>query len=277
MAYPTDCGTASPTPPGRQRFIQRLDLILHKLDAVSQRRGMGPDEREDFISWALLRMIEADYSVVREWREEARFGNYLNVVVSRLLLDFRNHQWGRFRVSKAARRAGRAAELLDILIHRDGFTTDEAVEMAVRNHHVECDRKHLWQLAKSLPERQSRRTMALDEAPLPAVPPAAADGLLREQRRQLCRELQRSLDDALGDMQCDDLRILMLRFCRGRTADQIGAELNLDRRRVYQRIETTLARLRRRLCGEGFRAAEVLDLVAADGVDMHFDQLDAAA
>lgn len=277
MATPTESGTAHCAPPGRQRFIQRLDLILHKLDSVARRRSMKAEEREEFISWALLRMVEADYSVVREWRGEARFRNYLNVVVSRLLLDFRNHRWGRFRVSKAARRADRAAELLDVLIHRDGFTTEEAVEMVMRNHRVGSNRPRLRKMAESLPERQSRRTYPLDEAPLPAVPPAASDGLLSEERRELCRKLQRSLDEALGDMQCDDLRILVLRFCCGCTADQIGADLDLDRRRVYQRIETILARLRRRLCGEGFQAAEVLDLVGAAGVEMQFGHLDAAA
>ena len=274
MATPNESGTALDAPPGRQRFIQRLDLILHKLDAVARRRNMKPEEREDFISWALLRMVESDYTVVREWRGEARFRSYLNVVVSRLLLDFRNHRWGRFRVSKAARRAGRAAELLDVLIHRDGFTTEEAVEVVMRNHRVGSNRTRLRQLAESLPERQSRRTYPIDDAPLPAIPPAAADGLRRAERQTLCRKVQRSLDDALGDMQCEDLRILVLRFCCGCTADQIGADLNLDRRRVYQRIETILARLRRRLSGEGFEAAEVLDLVGADGVDMQFDRFD---
>lgn len=277
MATPNGTGPAHAAPPGRQRFVQRLDLILHKLDAVARRRNMQPEEKEDFISWSLLRMVESEYSVVREWRGEARFRNYLNVVVSRLLLDFRNHRWGRFRVSKAARRAGRAAELLDVLIHRDGFTTEEAVEMVMRNHRVDADRTRLRQLADALPERQSRRTYPLDDVPLPAVPPTAADGLRREERRELCRQLQQSLDSALGDMRCDDLRILALRFCCGCTADEIGADLDLDRRRVYQRIETILARLRRRLSSEGFEAAEVLDLVGADGIEMDFDQLDAAA
>lgn len=277
MATPTQPMSARSNPPGRQRFIRRLDLILHKLDLVARSRRMGAEERDDFISWALLRMVESNYAVVRDWRGEASFRNYLNVVVSRLLLDFRNHRWGRFRISKAARRAGRAAELLDVLIHRDGFTTEEAVEMVMRNHHVTADRRNLWEMAESLPDRQSKRTLALEDTPLPSVPPTAADNLRRSERRSLCCELQEVLDRALGDLQCDDLKILVMRFCRGCTADEIGADLDLDRRRVYQRIETLLARLRRHLCGEGFEPEELLDLVGADGVEMTFRHLDAAA
>lgn len=274
---PKETVIPSGIPSGRRRFIERLDLILHKLDRVARRSRMPPDEREEFISWALLRIVESGYSVVRDWRGDARFRNYLNVVVSRLLLDFRNHRWGRFRVSKAAQRAGRAAELLDVLIHRDGFSTDEAVEMVLRNHRVDADRDRLHQLAETLPERQTRRTYPLEDVPLPSVPPAAGDGLRRSERQALCRELQQALDQALGDLGCDDLRILVLRFCCGSTADEIGADLDLDRRRVYQRIETILARLRRRLCGEGFEPDELLDLVGADGVEMSLRHLDAAA
>ena len=277
MATSNEFEQASPGPPGRQRFVQRLDLILHKLDLVARRRHMQPEEREDFISWALLRMVESDYAVVRDWRGEARFRNYLNVVVSRLLLDFRNHRWGRFRVSKIARRAGRAAELLDVMIHRDRFTAEEAVELVMRNHRTDADRPRLRALAERLPERQSRRVYPLEDAALPSVPPAATDDLRRGERRALCAELQHTLDEALGDMRCDDLRILVLRFCCGCTADEIGEDLDLDRRRVYQRIETLLARLRRRLCGEGFEAADVLDLVGAEGVEMIFSRLDVAA
>lgn len=268
MASQNPASVATSSPLNRQRFVQRLDLILHKLERVAARRRMLPDEREEFVSWALLRIVESGYSVVRDWRGDARFRNYLNVVVSRLLLDFRNHRWGKFRVCKAARSAGRPAELLDTFIHRDGFSTDEAVELVARNHRSGMDRDRLHEVAARLPTRQSRHPLPLENSPVPSVPPSAEDGLRRRERRALCLKLQRELDEALGDLQCDDLRILILRFCRGRTADQIGDDLDLDRRRVYQRIETILARLRRHLCGRGFQAAALLDLVGADGVEM---------
>ncbi|MDA8020873.1 MAG: sigma-70 family RNA polymerase sigma factor [Thermoanaerobaculia bacterium] len=260
----------------RFQFVQRLDQILEKLDLVARRGHMRRDQREDFISWALLRMVESNYSLIREWRCEARFRNYLNVVVSRLLLDFRNHRWGRFRVSKVARRHGKAAELLDTLIHRDGFSIDEAVELVWRNHDTGIDRQHLRSLAGKLPAHRNRRVYGLEDESVPSVPPSAAEDLHRRERQILCKNLQLVLDRALGDLPCDDLRILVMRFCRGFTADEIGADLDLDRRRVYQRIETILNRLRRRLCGEGFQAAELLELVGADDVEMRFRHLVAA-
>lgn len=276
MAHPMPASTDAEASSDRERFVNRLDVILHKLRSVARRRCMQPDEEDEFVSWALLRMIESDYSVVRDWRGDARFRNYLDVVVSRLLLDFRNHRWGKFRISKTARHLGRSAELLDLFIHRDGLSTAEAIEMVARNHRTRVDRKRLHEVAERLPSRQTRRMQCLDDVPAQAVDGRVERSVRRRERALLCRELERELDDALSGMDADDLRILVLRYVCGCTADEIGGELDLTRRRVYQRIETILARLRRHLCGRGFEASDLLDLVAAEGVELRLRRLQPA-
>jgi RNA polymerase sigma factor (sigma-70 family) len=225
---------------------------------------MDTEEREEFISWALFRMVESEYAVVTRWRGDSSWSSYLHVVSNRLLLDYRNHRWGKWRLSTVARRGSRAAQLLDVLIHRDGFSTREAVEFVLHNHRTSLDRVQLLDLAESLPARQERRMGDFDSAPEPEAPEAADQVLFDDDRRRVCAMVEAALDLALDGLDASEVLLLQMRYCRDAEANEIARRFGIPRRRVYQRLETALARLRRALLAADIQATEALDVVGTD-------------
>ena len=67
-----------------------------------------------------LKLIDDDYQILRGFRERSSLRTYLSTVVERLFLDYRIRQWGKWRPSAQARRAGALAVRLEALLHRDG-------------------------------------------------------------------------------------------------------------------------------------------------------------
>ena len=63
---------------------------------------------------------------------------------------------------------------------------------------------------------------------------------------------------------------LQLRFERGLTAQEIGTYLDLPPRAVYQRLDRTLKRLRRRLEGSGVRGTQVRRVLASSWKELSF-------
>src|SRR5262245_6045718 len=110
-----------------EQFTQTLPLIHQAIRHVVRRARLTADERTEFTSVVLLKLIEHNYAVLRAFRGQCAMQTYLVVVVRRCLLDFRVKHWGRWRASQAARRLGSAATALEQLVARDGLTPGEAV------------------------------------------------------------------------------------------------------------------------------------------------------
>lgn len=298
----------------RRLFLCHLEEIRDQLDRVARQARLSPQQAEEFVAWAFLRMVEDGFKVVAQWRGESSLRSFLGVVVTRLLLDFRNERWGRWRVSKTAKKAGLASQFLDVLIHRDGLAVAEAVEMVLRNHpravraqldaedgagpggqeRSEEDRRaRLLELADELPARQSRRMASLEDLPLEVLTPEdrdadwAADGsgedapdlrVRRGDRRRLARKVEEILDRHCRDLGDDDRRMIRMWFRDRAEAAEIAEVLGLPRRRVYHRITTVLGQLRRRFRAEGLDPDEVLELVGrAEGGEIEVGLLRPAA
>src|SRR5829696_5080480 len=109
-----------------QLFLDSLDLIERIAVHACRRSRLRPEDKEDFVSLVHEKLLENDYAVIRKFerRENASFATYLNTVIRRLLLDYQNHLWGKWRNSAEAERLGEVAERLEELINRDGFTFD---------------------------------------------------------------------------------------------------------------------------------------------------------
>ena len=69
---------------------------------LSRRNRLGTDEREDFTSYAMLKLVENDYARLRKYRGDSSFRTYLTVVMQRLFLDYRTQKWGKWRPSTTA-------------------------------------------------------------------------------------------------------------------------------------------------------------------------------
>src|SRR5258708_2416755 len=111
----------------RRIFEDRLTEIQDLTRRVAQRHHLGRDEREDFSSFVLLRMLEGDCAILRKFRGTSSLRTYLTVVVHRLLLDFRVQERGKWRPSMASRRQGTLGCQLDLLMNRDGLELEQAL------------------------------------------------------------------------------------------------------------------------------------------------------
>ena len=83
-----------------QLFLDNLDLIERTATYVCQRSRLRPEDKEDFVSLVKQKLMDNDYAVLREFeRRNASFATYLNTIIRRLLLDYQNHLWGKWRNS----------------------------------------------------------------------------------------------------------------------------------------------------------------------------------
>jgi RNA polymerase sigma factor for flagellar operon FliA len=137
---------------------------LERISAFVCRRSsvLGADA-EDFHSWVRLRLIENDYAILRKFEARSTLRTYLAVVVQRLMLDYRNHQLGKWRPSAEAKRLGEVAVGLEMLLHRDRRSVDEAIA-TTEARHAEVSRAEIEAILRRLPQRAPRRReVALEE------------------------------------------------------------------------------------------------------------------
>src|SRR5262245_62099749 len=110
----------SVTVPARPHIPPRVYLAcLRVIDDIAaqvcRRHRLSSTEAEDFMSEVRLHFIDRDYEVLRKFEGGCSVTTYVTVVIQRLLLDYRNREWGRWRSSAQAKRLGPTAILLERL------------------------------------------------------------------------------------------------------------------------------------------------------------------
>jgi DNA-directed RNA polymerase specialized sigma24 family protein len=194
------------TPP-EQVFLTNLTTIEALVQMVARQQRMSWSEAEDFASIVRLRLIENDYAILRKFRGGSTLRTYLTVVIARQALDYRDACWGRWRPSRAARRLGRTAMMLEKLIVRDGFTFDEAWR-AVPEAALAKEPQRLRAFAERMRPRVRRHWVSLEdveESPAGAVVPELEMIHDRRVAEALARAL-RTLPPADGRLlNCDSL------------------------------------------------------------------------
>ncbi len=120
-------------------FVAALPVIDDVTGQVCRRHRLSPTESDEFRSDVRLHFIERNYEVLRKFEGRCALATYVNVVVQRVFLDWRNRMWGRWRPSTDARRLGPTAILIERLVTRDGWTLDQALETIKVNQQIELD------------------------------------------------------------------------------------------------------------------------------------------
>lgn len=212
--------------------------------------GMDADE---FRSYALLKLIDNDFRILRRYRKRSSLKTYLTTVIHRLFLDFRIHCWGKWRPSATASEMGPMAIDLERLLTRDEFTLAEASEW-IRADYPGVTEATIDEMARRIPFRQPRRfegeeTLARLTDSTPAEKNWSAGALPRS--------LTAALQMAWNTLSDEDREILRLRYREGLTVARIARRLELEQKPLYRRIERLLRDVRRRLEHEGVSAKEV--------------------
>jgi RNA polymerase sigma factor (sigma-70 family) len=233
-------------------FLDNRELIEAVIIQICRRHLANDDEKEEFRSLAHIKLIENDYSVLRDYKGRSSLRGYLTIVLEREFLDYRNSKWGKWRPSVEARRMGDVAMLLERLICRDRYTFDDAVEIIRMNHHATDSRESLWTVFQRFPGRVDRRpvpeqTLAYVSDPRP-LPDEEIEELERAEER---RRVYAALAAAVSRLKPEQRLIMKLQYFDGMKQVDIARALHLDAKRLYRRCEQILAVLRRDLEAQG--------------------------
>lgn len=254
-----------------ERFTTSVPLIERAIRFICRKNRVDPSDYEDFAATVMLKLIENDYAIVRKFEERSEFGTFLATVIQRLLLDYRTHNWGRWHPSAVARRLGDVAVLLEQLLHRDGYSFEEAATL-IERHHPTVTRAQLAEVTNALPQRTRRpRTVELDEATAVAVTSADAAEYptLHEEHRHLSKRVSGLLRAAIDRLPREERILLYLRFECDFTNAQIARSLHLSEKAVSRRLQRHLRWLRKELESSGVDAAHVLTAIGT--AEVFFD------
>lgn len=246
-------------------FIRHIDAIERIAVFMCRRYRLAEADIDDFIGFVKLELIERDYEIIRKFQGRSSFTTYLTTVIHRLLSQHRAQQWGRWRPTAEARRLGEKAMTLERLMTRDGFSFREAVGLLTTGCMPLATEAELEAIYFRLPHRTPRPQQLSGDLPHDAVasddPSLAA--MIRE-RGELARSAARVIEKIVMTFDDEEQRIVRERFWRGRTVAEIAAELQLDQKKTYKRLEKLLARLRAALEANGIHRID-LALLIGDG------------
>ena len=221
-----------------------LGLLDTVIRAVARRRRLGCGEFQDFAQIVHLKLLERHYDVFSRFRGDCSLRTYLTVVVTRILLDWRNARYGKWRPSAAAARLGPVGVGLERLTSRDGHTVGEAVEIICQA--TGLGREELRDIAGRLPHRITRREVPPELEPL-ALSEPFRDPIAARERLERTHQVRRALRRAYLTLPPDDQRLLALRYQRSMTVRQIGEDLEIDSKALYRRFARLASKLRRAL------------------------------
>jgi RNA polymerase sigma factor (sigma-70 family) len=252
--------------PEPEKFLlDNLALIEQVIASVGRRKGMDAAEIEEFGADVKLRLVSDDYAIIRAFRERSSFATYITAVVARLLLDYRNRQWGKWHASAEAERLGDVAVELEQYLYRDARSLDEAFTELARKHQG-LDRAHVEALALRLPRRVRRRTVDLEEA-MSLGTTGDADSFLTAQSAAKISAVVSECIDGLAE---DDQLLLRLRFDSEMTVAQISRALHIDQQMLYRRFYKLFGELRTLLERGGVAAQDVADLIGKASAILDF-------
>ena len=235
---------------------------------IARRHHLSAADAEDFASVVRVKLLEDDSAVLRKFAGRSSPRTFLTTVIQRIFLDERNRQWGKWRPSVEARRAGSIAMLLERLISRDGLTMEEACSTLQVTHGLNVSRADLEALHARLPVRTKRRLVAEDEVADTLITPdsgAAAPRFETEEQRQ--HDLEQALARAIASVPPEDRLVLRLRFDQGLTVAAIARLTSMDQRLLYRRIEHLLRGLRSSLEAAGFGPNEAIQILERPDVE----------
>jgi RNA polymerase sigma factor for flagellar operon FliA len=220
-----------------------FDLLCDVIASVARTSGLPAPDAEDFAQHVHLHLMERRYAALTAFAGRSSLRTFLTVVVRRILLDWRNQRFGKWRPSSQAKRLGPVAVALDRLMSRDGHRSEEAVAM-LKGRPACTHSQPLRELAARLPRRRRAQVVVPDTFEGLAAA-AFEDPVQARQASEARREALRRLRAACGRLPDADRQLLVLRFRQGLSIRDIAARLGQPDKPLYRRMERIVASLRR--------------------------------
>jgi RNA polymerase sigma factor (sigma-70 family) len=248
-------------------LLANLPVVEKAIQFVCHRHKVPAADVEEFASEVKLKLVDRNYQVLRKFEGRCSLPTFLTVVIQRIYLDFRNHQWGKWRPSAEAKRLGRVAVRLETLMGRDGLVFTEACRLLEISERSDAIESELIEIASRLPLRV-RRTMVGEEALENTTSGVHDDPALLNERRAAALRIGGVLNAAVRKFTEQDRSILRLRFQEGFSIVEISRALHLECKPLYRRVERMLKALRIALRESGVDNAETRDVLRGTGLDI---------
>jgi RNA polymerase sigma factor (sigma-70 family) len=254
-------------------FLDNLTLIDRTIAFVCRKYGLIGADAEDFTSDIHLKLIEDDYAVLRKFKNKSKLSTYLSIIIERHYFDQRIREWGKWRPSMLARKAGDAAILLERLISRDGMSLVEASTL-VRQHYRELDSRAIEALASSIVPRRAQRASEVEqteEMPEPASSISAEDELVTSERETTARQTNAIVNRELGRLPPEDRLIMKLHYIDAMKVSTMARLLKVDQKRLYRRLQHIGVKLREALLAAGVALSDIGDMLTKGADSLNFD------
>ena len=142
-----------------------------------------------------VRLLERQHDILTRFTGRSSLKTYLTVVVNRMLLDWRNTVYGKWRASASAVRLGPKGVRLERLVYRDGHTLQQAIAILCAEPDSPTSRE-LRRFFEQLPERHRRR-MVYDDILRDTHGTDFEDPVEAEERQHETRRVSRTLAAAV--------------------------------------------------------------------------------
>jgi RNA polymerase sigma factor (sigma-70 family) len=261
-----DASMATPTPPGdrppEEILLENLKYIEKVIAQSCRNSKLSPQEAEDFEGHVKLKLIEDDYAVIRKFRGDkgATLKTYLATVITRALLDYKDHIWGKYHASAEAKELGLVAVRLEMLMVRNRYSFEEACEILRTNEGFDMSVAQLADLRAKLPHRVPKQVVGEESLQFERDRELRPDQQLLEKEREIGRRrlymgLKRGLDTLPND---DQLLVkLWLKF----TIADIARIYKVEQKPLYRRMNKILDALRKALERQGVRREDIKELL----------------
>jgi RNA polymerase sigma factor (sigma-70 family) len=228
---------------------EQLALLSQAIRDVAWVRRLSGTDVDDFAQSVHVRFLERNYDIFDRFEGRSSMRTYLMVVVGRMLIDWRNGLYGKWRPSSTAVSLGEHAVDFERLVSRDGYSRSEAAEI-LRTRQGAPSLAALHGLAEQLPNRPRRRTVS-DKALCDVEGRGFEDPIEAEEARKEERKMRRALATALRQLSSDDRWLIRARYIQHRSVHAVAQSLKIDPKGLYRRYERLLRTLRTALAQAG--------------------------
>lgn len=242
---------------------ENLSLIENIVRSRCRSHGIFGSDADDFVSMVRLELMEDDYKKIRDFKGRSTFKTYLHTVVSRIFLDMKRGEAGRWRPSAKAKRLGEIAVSLEQLIYRDGNTFEDACRILEGSHGpVASERLH--EVYLNLPDRGAKKAMVLRDDELKAVSSAdpPPDETMEQGRlNDIKRKIEGIVGEVRGSLSGEDSLILRMVFEDGFSISEAARAVGAPRRYVERKVDFMLTGLRERILESGIDIDDAVDAI----------------
>jgi RNA polymerase sigma factor for flagellar operon FliA len=242
-------------------FTDNLEKIEKLVRISGRRHHFSVVEQQDFAGYVNIELLKDDCATLHKFQNRSSWWTFLAAVIEKLALDFLIQKWGRWRPSAMAEKLGPVAVILDRLVHRDGHSLEEAMEIVRTNHAVGMSYGELRALWEQVPSRP--RVMEVGEEAAAAVSSTESSEVRVEDaaRQQEIERLERVLHQGFQALAAQDRVMIALRFDHGLSVAEIAKVMNSSVPTLHRRIDRSLKELRATLSRGGFDPREISSLI----------------